>query len=180
MAAADTERSTHLSFLEEAIEEAHKCKAVPGAFSVGCVIVTHWPNLDSPPVKISAGYSRELPGNTHAEANALSKLDTLSEAFLVQLFGKDPPQIQELLKNADVYTTMEPCSIRTSGLPPCADALIKANVRRCFIGVSEPPDFVTCEGAKKLVDHGIELIWLEELADICLAVARKEPLSSHV
>ncbi|GJJ12273.1 hypothetical protein Clacol_006514 [Clathrus columnatus] len=171
--ARSAHRFTHLEFLREAMEAACKCEALPGAFSVGCVIVTHWPELHSPPIKLSTGYSRELPGNTHAEANALSKVDALSTADLMEVFGQQPPSTKDILKNADVYTTMEPCSVRTSGLSPCANALIEANVRRCFIGVKEPTDFVVCEGAKKMADIGIEIIWLEEVADECLAIARK-------
>lgn len=82
------------------------------------------------------------------------------------------PGLDELLQQAEVYTTMEPCSVRTSGLPPCADALIQAKVKRCYIGVGEPDDFVKCEGAQKLRDAGVEVIWLREMENECLSVAR--------
>jgi len=81
--------------------------------------------------------------------------------------------VDELLANADVYTTMEPCTVRTSGLPPCADALIQAQIKRCFIGVAEPPDFVDCEGANKLRAAGIEVVFVPGLEDDCLEVARR-------
>ena len=67
---------------------------------------------------------------------------------------------------------MEPCSIRTSGLAPCADAVIAAGIKRCFIGVGEPDDFVNCEGARKLKEAGVEVIWLAGLEKECLEVAR--------
>ena len=73
----------------------------------------------------------------------------------------------------DVYTTLEPCSVRTSGLPACADALIKARVKRCIIGVGEPDDFVQCEGAQKLKDAGIDVLWLKGLEKQCLDAARR-------
>ena len=184
---------THLDFLRAALDEACKCDPVPTAFCVGCVITTHWPTLDSPPVILTRGYSRELPGNTHAEANALAKVKNLSEEDWKILVGsaEAKPSQEELLRNADVYTTMvigifslrlvcllhfspqEPCSIRTSGLAPCADALIAAKVRRCFIGVNEPPDFVNCEGTQKLKDAGIEVVWIKDLEKECLDVARR-------
>jgi len=83
-----------------------------------------------------------------------------------------PSSIDGLLNGADVYTTMEPCSVRLSGLAPCADALISARVKRCIIGVGEPSDFVTCEGARKLEQNGIQVVWMKDLEEECLKVAR--------
>lgn len=126
------------------------------------------------PVILATGYSREFPGNTHAEANALLKSQMLSAKELSSLFStKDPIQYNSLLQYTDVYTTLEPCSIRTSGLRPCVDVLVELKIKRCMIGVSEPDDFVKCEGAQKLKEAGIEVIWLDGLQDECLAVARR-------
>ncbi|KAF7294873.1 Diaminohydroxyphosphoribosylamino-pyrimidine deaminase [Mycena indigotica] len=159
--------------MQAALAEARKCEPVPTAFSVGCVIAVPWPNNDSDPTIISTGYSRELPGNTHAEANALHKYTQLTAAELAALFkGPNPPSVSDIASRLDVYTTMEPCSVRTSGLAPCADALIAAKIRRCFIGTGEPDDFVQCEGAERLKNAGIELVWLDSLQEECLAVAR--------
>ncbi|KAF8212159.1 cytidine deaminase-like protein [Mycena galopus ATCC 62051] len=163
-----------VAILEQALVEARKCESSPTAFCVGCVLAVAWPENDSEPLILTAGYSRELPGNTHAEANALTKLNALTPAQLQSLFpATTPPPIPDILARVDVYTTMEPCSVRTSGLPPCADALIAARVRRCFIGVGEPPDFVNCEGAQKMKDAGIEVIWVAGLEEECLKVARR-------
>lgn len=138
-------------------------------------MTARWPSLDCEPTVLSCGYSRELPGNTHAEANALSKAHNMSHTSLAALFPSVPPPLRlaDILAFTDVYTTLEPCSVRTSGLSPCADALIAANVRRCFIGVGEPDDFVTCEGARKLKDAGIEVIWLKGFEKECLEAARR-------
>ncbi|TBU65804.1 diaminohydroxyphosphoribosylamino-pyrimidine deaminase [Dichomitus squalens] len=163
-----------MEWLRLALEEARKCTATPTAFCVGCVLTaTHPPESDKP-VILARGYSRELPGNTHAEANALAKARQLSENQLLEMFpgASSPISIDAILCHADVYTTMEPCSIRTSGLAPCADALIAAGIKRCFIGVGEPDDFVNCEGAQKLQDAGVEVIWLKGLEKECLEVAR--------
>jgi pyrimidine deaminase RibD-like protein len=160
-----------------ALDCAEQCTPTPTAFCVGCVIVARSNGADSPGVVVSTGYSRELPGNTHAEANALSKVQALSISELravTTAHTSNPQSIEGLLSFADVYTTMEPCSVRTSGLAPCADALIAAKVRRCIIGVGEPDDFVVCEGARKLSAAGIEVIWLKGLEDECLKVARRE------
>ena len=126
------------------------------------------------PVILATGYSRELPGNTHAEANALLKGQMLSTKELSSLFStKGPIQYNTLLQYTDIYTTLEPCSIRTSGLRPCVDVLVESKIKRCMIGVSEPDDFVKCEGAQKLKEAGIEVVWLDGLQDECLAVARR-------
>jgi pyrimidine deaminase RibD-like protein len=174
-----------LHYLQFALDEAHKCVPLPTAFCVGCVIVA-LVNVatNDQPIILATGFSRELEGNTHAEANALAKARQLTHQDLVDIISKQMaltsvsvsvdalPTIDELLKDADVYTTMEPCSVRLSGLSPCADALISARVKRCIIGVGEPPDFVTCEGAKKLQENGIEIVWMKDLEEECLKVAR--------
>lgn len=132
------------------------------------------PDQKTPPTVLATGYSRELAGNTHAEANALSKARGLSSEDLATIFPRiSSITVDDLLMYTDVYTTLEPCSIRTSGLAPCADALVSARVKRCFIGVGEPDDFVKCEGARKLRDAGIEVIWLQGLEAECLSIARK-------
>ncbi|KZT70156.1 cytidine deaminase-like protein [Daedalea quercina L-15889] len=164
----------HLHFLRLALDEARMCEPTPTAFCVGCIL-TASPFGSSAPVIIARGYSRELPGNTHAEANALTKARRLSTDEIRELLPHAPADVttEDVLKHADVYTTMEPCSVRTSGLAPCADALIAAKIRRCFIGVGEPDDFVQCEGARKLTDAGIEVIWVKGIEQECLMVARR-------
>ncbi|KAI6028715.1 cytidine deaminase-like protein [Pisolithus orientalis] len=162
----------------QALKEASKCEPVQTAFCVGCVLVVRFPDQD--PVVLSTGYSRELPGNTHAEANALAKVRHLSTSNIASLFPSlfPTPTVDALLALADVYTTLEPCTVRTSGLPPCADALIQAKVKRCIIGVGEPDDFVKCEGARKLQEAGIEIVWLHDMQTECLAAARRRHIST--
>jgi pyrimidine deaminase RibD-like protein len=165
-----TESEDHLHFLRLALAEAEKCEPTPTAFCVGCVLTC--PTSDaSERVILTTGYSRELPGNTHAEAHALTKARSLSPARLAEFVSS--ASIDDIFSHTDVYTTMEPCSVRSSGLSPCADALIDAKVRRCFIGVQEPDDFVQCEGAQKLMAAGIEVIWIKGLEEACLNVARR-------
>lgn len=163
-----------LVYLRLALDEARKCTPNPSAFCVGCVIAVHYPPDSQEEVILATGYSRELPGNTHAEANALSKARQLSPEKLLELFpdARSLVDVDAILTHADIYTTMEPCSIRTSGLAPCADAIIAVGMKRCFIGVGEPDDFVKCEGAQKLRDAGIDVIWVDGLAKECLEVAR--------
>ena len=142
-----------------ALDQSKLCPVSPNAFSVGCVI-THCNQI------ISKGYSRELEGNTHAEANAINKMDDKS-----------------ILPSCDLYTTLEPCSVRTSGLQPCCDVIINNNIKTVYIGVNEPPDFVKCEGVDKLKQADIKVIFLNgdvyhqrtgrSLAQDCLDAARR-------
>jgi pyrimidine deaminase RibD-like protein len=120
---------------------------------------------DEQGIVLSTGYSRELAGNTHAEANALQK------ARMLQTIPRSST-LSTLLHTASVYTTLEPCSVRTSGLAPCANALVDAGVKEVIIGVKEPDDFVTCEGVKVLRDGGVEVKWVKGLEEECLRVAR--------
>jgi len=153
--------------MSDALSEAQKCEPSPTAFSVGCVLVAWYPNDDSVPLPLARGYSRELSGNTHAEANALSKAMDLSPHDL------DPDITMEtLLRHTTVYTTLEPCSVRLSGLQSCADKLIAAGVKRCLIGAAEPPDFVKCEGAQRLKEAGIDVVWFDKFQEKCITIAR--------
>jgi pyrimidine deaminase RibD-like protein len=165
----------HIQYLREALTEAAKCTPTPTAFCVGCVLVARYPSNAEQPVVLARGYSRELAGNTHAEANALTKARSLSPEQLSEQFPSltSGTTIDDVLKHTDVYTTLEPCSVRTSGLTPCADTLVASKVPRCFIGVGEPDDFVQCEGAQKLKEAGCRVVWVKGLEEECLAAARR-------
>jgi pyrimidine deaminase RibD-like protein len=142
-------------FLKLALEEAKKCEPTSTAYCVGCVIVD--------PITrtvLSTGYSRELPGNSHAEENALSKLPRVSQ-----------------LGALDLYATMEPCSERLSGNTSCTDRILEAVglIRRVVLGVREPDKFVKCVGVERLEQGGIVIVRNEdvELEKECLAVASR-------
>lgn len=153
-----TSDPVHVQWMQLALLEAQKCEATPSAFCVGAVLVSPSNSL------LATGYSRELPGNTHAEACAIDKLVAL-----------DPAAAPALLADASIYTTMEPCSVRLSGNPPCVDRCVQAGIRSVFVGVEEPTDFVACEGTRKLRESGAE-VWVVEregLREECLAEARR-------
>jgi pyrimidine deaminase RibD-like protein len=194
----DAEHQLHIYYLKMALDEAKNCIPVPTAFCVGCVIVAFPDEVrrtDSKPeedevsitandrgprrgVVLSTGHSRELPGNTHAEANALTKAQSLvtlplpSDVSTESDIPSPSYNVETLLQTADIYTTLEPCSTRTSGLAPCANAIVAAKLKRCYIGAAEPPDFVNCEGARILREAGVEVIWIKGLEEECLNVAR--------
>ena len=111
---------------------------------------------------VSTGFSRELPagaeGEIHAEHAAMTKLGSRS------------------LQGYSIYTTMEPCSVRTSGKRPCADRIIEAGLKEVYVGVLEPSDFVVCEGTQKLLDASIAVTLVEGLQEECVKVARGQSI----
>lgn len=176
---------------------------------------------------LADGWSRQIPGNTHAEANALTNFRTryaellktgsssasssaasssnptptlsntlgsndetptqnvgvtassfTSESSLASNANStrtaiDLPPIEDVLHHSDCYATMEPCSVRTSGGPSCALELVRAKVRKVYLGVEEPPDFVQCEGVRILEDGGVEVGRVVGLEQNCLEAARR-------
>ncbi|KAI9329543.1 cytidine deaminase-like protein [Obelidium mucronatum] len=133
-------------------QNARDSPPVDTAFCVGAVAVSEQGEV------LSTGYSRELPGNRHAEEVCLKKL---SDA--------------EVLKIHTMYTTMEPCGERNSGRKPCAIRLLEAGiVKRVVVGVREPGNvFVTrCIGEELLTARGVKVEYLGDtnpkLAEECL------------
>jgi len=105
---------------------------------------------------VETGCTAELPGNTHAEECALAKLAAGHSGL-------------------DLYTTLQPCTIRSSGLKTCTERIVESGlVRRVFVGAGEPGDFVDNVGYGALEAAGIEVVIVEDaaLADEALRVAR--------
>ncbi|KAJ2611540.1 hypothetical protein H4S08_003117 [Coemansia sp. RSA 1365] len=141
-----------VELMRKAIECGMKCTSVESAYNVGAVIVDKNGNV------ISTGYSRQYPGNTHAEQCALMSL-------------KDNPN-KMLLSEAYMYTTMEPCSKRLSGNVPCLTRILESGIKKVYFGVKEPPNFVNCSGIEQLVKHGVQAVHIKELEDECRQLNR--------
>lgn len=94
---------------------------------VGCVIV-HGNEV------IGEGYHHKA-GTPHAEVHALKTAG-------------------ERAKAATVYVTLEPCS-HFGRTPPCADALIRAGVRRVVVAITDPNPLVAGRGIQRLMEAGI-------------------------
>ena len=98
---------------------------------VGCVIV-HEGRI------IGEGYHQKY-GEAHAEVNAInSVLD------------------KSLLSASTVYVTLEPCS-HFGKTPPCADLLIKHQVKKVVVCNFDPHPLVAGKGIQKLRQAGIEV-----------------------
>ncbi len=128
-------------YMQRALQLAEKGKgAVSPNPLVGCVIVAQ--NRI-----IGEGYHKKY-GEAHAEVNALK---SISEEDLQN----------DLLQEATVYVTLEPCS-HFGKTPPCADALIKAKVKKVVVATLDPNPLVAQNdagrGIQKLKNAGVEVL----------------------
>ncbi|KAK7678627.1 hypothetical protein QCA50_018350 [Cerrena zonata] len=144
----------HREFMELALENANKCGETQTQFNVGALLTLNGEVL-------ATGHSRELPGNTHAEQCALEKYFTKT--------GK-----REVPPGTEIYTTMEPCSLRLSGNEPCVDRILQTQIKTCFVGVLEPDIFVKDNtGYKKLTEANVEYIHIPGYEEKALEIATK-------
>lgn len=93
---------------------------------------------------IGEGY-HEKYGEAHAEVNAINNALTKHE------------NATELLKQATIYVTLEPCS-HFGKTPPCSDLIIKYQIPKVVIGCLDPFSAVNGKGIEKLKNAGIEVI----------------------
>ncbi len=85
---------------------------------------------------VGTGY-HHYAGGAHAEINALKEAG-------------------EQAIDATIYINLEPCS-HYGKTPPCADALIKARVKKVIIAMEDPNPQVVGRGISKLKEAGIEV-----------------------
>ena len=69
-------------------------------------------------------------------------------------------------KDATAYVTLEPCA-HYGRTPPCAEALVKAQVRKVVVACSDPNPLVAGKGVQILRDAGIEVA-----IGVCEALAK--------
>jgi len=82
-------------------------------------------------------YKAGLP---HAEVNAIKSVEN-----------------KELLKEATIYVSLEPCS-HFGKTPPCADLIIESGIKKVVVGSLDPNPKVAGRGIKKLMEAGCEVI----------------------
>ena len=84
---------------------------------------------------IGEGFTSPYGGN-HAEVNAINSVSN-----------------KDLLKEATLYVTLEPCS-HYGKTPPCSDLIIKHNIPKIVIGCIDDNEKVAGKGVEKLRDAG--------------------------
>ena len=132
-----------LQWLQRATDLSKSCPPSATAFSVGAMLVG-----DNDQV-ISTGYSRENDPHNHAEETALAKV------------SPDDPR----LASATMYSTLEPCSKRSSHPVTCTQLIISAGIPRVVLAWREPTIFVDCEGVELLRAANIDVVEIAEPAD---------------
>ena len=88
---------------------------------------------------IGEGFTSPYGGN-HAEVNAISTVRDSS-----------------LLATATMYVTLEPCS-HFGKTPPCADLIIKSEIKKVVIGCIDSNVLVAGKGVERLQNAGCEVI----------------------
>ncbi|MDR0907298.1 MAG: dihydrofolate reductase family protein [Rikenellaceae bacterium] len=86
------------------------------------------------------GFTGETDPTNHAEEEAIAKALAAGEN----------------LCGATIYSTIEPCSRRSSKPASCSELIIRHGFRRVVFALREPDCFVCCEGAQLLAEAGIE------------------------
>jgi len=79
-------------------------------------------------------------GENHAEVNAINAVENKS-----------------LLKEATIFVTLEPCS-HFGKTPPCADLIVKHQLKQVVIGCLDPNSLVAGKGVSHLENAGINVI----------------------
>src|ERR1700712_465065 len=93
---------------------------------------------------IGEGYHQKY-GEAHAEVNAINQV--------ISRF----PNSADLLKQATIYVSLEPCA-HYGKTPPCADLIIKHQIPKVVVGCRDPFEQVNGKGIEKLQAAGVEVV----------------------
>lgn len=135
--------SADTHWLRHTVALSRHCPPSTSAFSVGAVVVA------ADGTVLGQGYSRRQDVHEHAEEAALDET------------GPDDPR----LAGATLYSSLEPCSSRSSRPRACSDLILATPIPRVVFAWREPALFVDCEGAERLRTAGRTVVELPELAE---------------
>lgn len=93
---------------------------------------------------IGEGYHQKY-GTAHAEVNAVNQVLANHE------------NAADLLRQSTIYVSLEPCA-HYGKTPPCADLIIKHQIRQVIVGCRDPFAQVDGKGIEKLQQAGIEVV----------------------
>lgn len=127
--------------MQMALEASRECVPCATAYCVGAVVVTA-------AGQVFSGYTHETGPANHAEEEAVAK---------ALAAGAD-------LHDAVIYSTMEPCSTRSSKPRSCTQMIIEHGFGRVVYAFKEPLCFVQCQGDRLLREAGIEVDVMDGLA----------------
>lgn len=136
------EGEADIHWLRRAIELSYRCPPSSTAFSVGSVIVA------ADGTVLGEGHSRRDDPGDHAEEVALR--------------GLDPADLR--LTGATLYSSLEPCSSRTSRPHSCSELVLTWPIPRVVFAWREPDLFVDCDGAERLSAAGRTVVEYPDLA----------------
>ncbi|PJE99463.1 dCMP deaminase [Streptomyces carminius] len=151
-------RADDTRWLRRAIELSRRCPEVPSAYSVGAVVVSADGRV------LAEGYSRDVDDTVHAEESALARLAAANGAPGGVPGGVPGGGTARELRDATVYSSLEPCSSRRSRPRSCTELILDAGIGRVVFAYREPPLLARCEGAALLSSAGVEVVELPELA----------------
>jgi len=134
-----TEEDLH--YLRQAIALSRRCTPCATSYRVGAVIVIRSGDRFT-------GYTHETSPTHHAEQEAILKATAA---------GAD-------LHGASIYSSMEPCSTRSSEPESCSELILRHGFSRTVFALYEPSCFVCCEGAVRLRKGGVEVRVYPQLA----------------
>ncbi|WP_150241966.1 cytidine/deoxycytidylate deaminase family protein [Nocardiopsis quinghaiensis] len=129
-------------WLRRTVELSRSCPPSDTAFSVGCAVVA------ADGTVLGEGYSRRDDPSDHAEEAALREVDA------------DDPR----LAGATLYSSLEPCSSRSSRPLSCSALILATPVPRVVFAWREPALFVDCDGAERLRTAGRTVVERPDLA----------------
>lgn len=125
----------HQAFMRLALAEAELARGTTGDNPwVGCVIV------DARGEIIARGRTQG-PGENHAEIAAVREAAARGRG----------------VRGATMYSTLEPCSFH-GRTPACSRVIVEQGLGRVVIGMRDPHPRVDGEGARILLDAGVEVI----------------------
>ncbi len=136
-----------LHYLRMAIGQSRRCTPCATCYRVGAVIVTR-------SGEIYTGYTHETSPTHHAEQEAIAK---------ALAAGAD-------LQGGTIYSSMEPCSTRSSEPESCSELILRYGFLRTVFALYEPSCFVCCQGVMRLREKGVEVRVYEELGDEVRAI----------
>ncbi len=90
---------------------------------------------------IGEGYHQKY-GEPHAEVNCINSVTEINRS---------------LIEKSTMYVSLEPCS-HYGKTPPCADLIVKNNIKKVVIGIKDIYKEVAGAGIQKLQDSGVEVI----------------------